>query len=243
MIDEPDAFVRADADRDYAVLKRLRGLSESGLAYFSFAGYWTLFERSALDFHSPLKNFGELIQVEELEWEACLALVQRPLGWLGLSLESDALAERLVRECGQRANLIAMACHQLVARVRPDQREIGAADLEAVLAGERLRDELLGNWRALVADETEQRLDRMAVYASVDWDDFGYGELAARLADAGLAVNPERLERSLRRLRLAFVLGLQDGRYCYRVPLQQRLIRQDDPGIRLRQEVANQRLS
>jgi len=238
LIDESDAFVRADADRDYAVLKRLRGLSESGLAYFSFAGYWTLFERSALDFHSPLKNFGELIQVEELEWEACLALVQRPLGWLGLSLASNALAERLVRDCGQRANLIAMACHQLVARVRPEQREIGAADLEAVLAGERLRDELLGNWRALVADETEQRLDRMVVYASVDWDGFGYGELAARLAEAGLAVDPERLERSLRRLRLAFVLGLQDGRYCYRVPLQQRLIRQDDPGIRLGQEIA-----
>jgi hypothetical protein len=237
LIDESDAFVRADADRDYAVLKRLRGLSESGLAYFSFAGYWTLFERSALDFHSPLKNFGELIQVEELEWEACLALVQR---WLGLSLASNALAERLVRDCGQRANLIAMACHQLVARVRPDQREIGAADLEAVLAGERIRDELLGNWHKLVADETEQRLDRMAVYASVDWNDFGYGELAARLSDAGLTVDPERLERSLRRLRLAFVLGLADGRYCYRVPLQQRLIRQDDPGIRLRQEVANQ---
>ncbi len=35
-------------------------------------------------------------------------------------------------------------------------------------------------------------------------------------------------------------LGLQDGRYCYRVPLQQRLIRQDAPGIRLRQEVAIQ---
>ena len=240
LIDESDAFVRADADQDYAVLKRLRGLSESGLAYFSFAGYWTLFERSVLDFHSPLKNFGELIQVEELEWDACLELVRQPLGWLGLQLASAALAERLVRDCGQRANLIAMACHQLVARVQPDQREIGVADLEAVLASERLRDELLGNWHALIADETEQRLDRMAVYASVDWDAFGYGELAARLAEAGLAVDPERLERSLRRLRLAFVLGLQDGRYRYRVPLQQRLIRQDAPGIRLRQEVAIQ---
>jgi len=36
----------------------------------------------------------------------------------------------------------------------------------------------------------------------------------------------------------AFVLGLTDGRYCYRVPLQQRLIRQDAPGIRLRQALA-----
>ncbi len=238
LIDEADAFIAADVARDYAVLKRLRALSEAGLAHFSFAGYWTLFERTALDFHAPLKNFGELISVEALEWDACLALVHRPLGWLGLTLASDALAERLVRDCGQRANLIAMTCHQLIGRLAPSQRQIGPDNLDAAFACDPIRDELLGNWRALVADEATQRLDRMLVYATVALDGFSYAELAERLLDAGAPVDPEQLERSLRRLRFAFVLGLKDGRYCYRVPLQQRMIRRDDPEIRLRQEVA-----
>jgi WD40 repeat protein len=243
LIDEADAFIAADAARDYAVLKRLRALSEARLAFFSFAGYWTLFERTALDFHSPLKNFGELISVEELEWDACLALVREPLGWLGLSLASEALAERLVRACGQRANLIAMACHGLIAGVRPEQRRIEAADLDAALAGDAIRDELLGNWRELIADPRQQRLDRAVVYATVELDDFSYEALTERLQDAGLSPDPELLERSLRRLRFAFVLGLKANRYRYRVPLQQELIRQDAPAIRLRQEIAQREIA
>jgi hypothetical protein len=45
-----------------------------------------------------------------------------------------------------------------------------------------------------------------------------------RLTAVGAAIDPERLECSLRRLRFAFVLGLKDGRSGYRVPLRQRLI-------------------
>jgi WD40 repeat protein len=236
LIDEADAFVHHDQQQGYETLQRLRALSEECHAHFILAGFWELYQQAALDYQSPLKNFGEVLTVGALEWKACQALAMEPMARLNIRWDSEALVTRLIEQTGQRANLISLACQEVLEVLRREDRVIRAEHLEQALAG-RVRDELMQGWGELSRDPAESRRDRIVVYATAPLRRFSLADLMVTLERYGYRPEPEDLRRSLARLELAFVLKREGSQYFYRVPLQCGLILADDTELLLRSEL------
>ena len=76
------------------------------------------------------------------------------------------------------------------------------------------------------------------VYATVQKDRFDLAELVEILNQHGLKPDGPKMDHSLARLELGFVLGRDDGgNYFYRVPLFREMIMQEDPAVRLKFEL------
>ncbi len=226
LIDETDLFLRDDARQGYAQLAQLRSLSEEGVCHFILAGFWDLYEAIALDFASPIRNFGEVIRLGGLEVEACRELATEPLRRLGVRFATDELVDRLVTACGQRANLVAMACQHALEGLERGERVISAEAIERALRCDAIADALAG-WSRLTPEPRDCALDRAIVYrvaqcgrqagaglALADWMD----ELDA----AAARVPAESVRRAFARLQLAFVLQRDESseQWRFAVPLQ-----------------------
>ena len=99
-------------------------VSEEGHCNFILAGFWELYEQAVMDYRSPLKNFAESIPLGALEADACRALAIKPMQTMRLEYAEAALVEQLLDATGQRANLMAIACHEILTQLRPDERVI-----------------------------------------------------------------------------------------------------------------------
>ncbi len=224
------------------MLARMRSLSETSRCHFVLAGFWELFQAVELDYQSPVNNFGEPLYVDALEAEACRELATLPMATMNLKWESDALVETLVTAVGRRANLISIVCNEILKDLGPEDRTIRAAILDRALASDAVEG-ALSDWKYLTGgvDLEGERLDRILVYATIRRPPFTLGEVVEIVRDLGEEVPPDRVERSLKRLVLAFVLGREVGRFEYRVPLFQRMVQEQDPEILLKAELASVR--
>nr|VFK28310.1 MAG: AAA domain-containing protein [Candidatus Kentron sp. MB]VFK74200.1 MAG: AAA domain-containing protein [Candidatus Kentron sp. MB] len=250
LIDEADKFVEAEASRDYGTLRRLRSLSEEGRAHFVLAGFWQLYRHVALDYQSPLRNFGEVLSVGALEPDACRALATEPMARMGLDYEAAALAH-LLTMTGQRANLIVVACNEILKTLgsltqEARHRRIVHEDVNKALTSQAIRSALDGWEEATGIDPTETRLGRMVVYATVEQGDFQLEALVERLSMAAEEVARKTgivehiavrdLKTTLERLSLAYIIGEEEGVYRYRAPLFRERIRMQAPGLLLADE-------
>jgi tetratricopeptide (TPR) repeat protein len=226
LVDEVDRFIRAERGRDYATLRRFRALSEEGRCHFILAGFWDLYAAAALDYQSPLKNFGETLLLGELEEDACRALASQPMVTMNLRYRSPELVERLVNATGQRANLISSACNEILKNLDLSTRVIETEALEGALDSEAIQADLEGWQIRDDSDPTGNQLDRIIVYTTVEDGEFSQTELLRRLADCGHPASPPQVERALERLQLADVVRREKERYRYGVPLfRERLLR------------------
>ncbi|WP_369942219.1 hypothetical protein [Xanthomonas medicagonis] len=228
LVDETDLFLREEAASGYLQLSALRALSEEGRCHFMLAGFWDLYEAALLDYASPIRNFGEVIQLAGLERDACVALATEPLARLGLHYHDAGLPERLATACGHRANLVAIACQQMLEHLPRAQRLIDDAAVQAAMRSDAMFDALAG-WARLSPDPVACRIDRILVYRVAQAQHAGSAAQADAtveriLADcdtAGVAMDAEALRRALARLQLAHVLcRAEDGaHYRFAVPL------------------------
>jgi len=237
LIDEADHFIKHEKGSGYLILNALRRMSEEGHAYFILAGFWELYEHAALDYQSPLKNFGETIRIGALEPEACRQLATLPMGNMRLKYADPGLVETMLELTGRRANLMAIACAEILARLKPDQRVINADDVAASLDGHHIYDRLK-SWDIMTDDKHNGRLDRIVVYATIEAEQFNLNELLGILVQNGLRPDLKEIDNSLARLELGFVLGRnEDGTWFYRTPLLSKMIIRDQPATRLKPEI------
>ncbi len=166
LLDEVDAFISRQCELGYSALHRMRALSEEGRCYFILAGYWTLYETVALDSRSPLRNFGEVLEVGPLEADACRTLATKPMQGLNIRYESEVLVEHLIQVTGQRANLIATACNDLLQRIDPTTRVISGEQLAETLDSNAIQERLAG-WEGTTDEDRGRQLDRIIVYATL----------------------------------------------------------------------------
>lgn len=218
LIDESDLFLREEARTGYSQLASLRALSEEGHCHFMLAGFWDLYQATTLDFASPIRNFGEVINLGALEPDACYALATEPLQRLGIRYENPAVVHQFVRACGHRANLVAIICQHGLQHLERGERLLTAAHMQAAMESEALQDALAG-WARLSPDPRACTLDRVIVY------------LLARTPSAALqipalltqlrpyAIEAEMLRASLLRLQLAYVLRRDGESFVFAVPL------------------------
>jgi transcriptional regulator with XRE-family HTH domain len=227
LIDEADLFIREEINNGYPILNEFRGLAEEGRCFFIFAGFWDLYEAVSLDNQSPLKNFGESITIGALEAEACRELVIKPMATLGIRYASDELVEQIVEKTGQRANLIAIACNEMLKQLDRQQRVLTQEDVTRALQSKTVQDALAG-WRRLSEDEQAAGLDRFIVCATVKTGEFSLYDIMQVLDEHHYAYTAEQLNQSLARLELALIIQRDKDRYRYCVPLfRQMLVEQD----------------
>ncbi|KAF1722334.1 hypothetical protein [Pseudoxanthomonas wuyuanensis] len=229
LIDETDLFLRAEAAGGYAQLSALRSLSEEGRCHFMLAGFWDLYEAATLDYASPIRNFGEAINLGGLERDACIALAVEPLAQLGIHFNDPALPGLLAEACGHRANLVAIACQQMLEQLERGQRLLDGLQLDRAMRSDAMLDALAG-WARLSPDPNACLVDRIIVYRIAQTSRHRPGPgtkaqpmtLAGTLADfagAGIGVDAETVRRSFARLQLAYVLRREGEGYDFAVPL------------------------
>lgn len=235
LLDECDLFLRDDARSGYRQLSELRAQSEEGRCRFILAGFWDLYEAVALDFASPIRNFGDVIRLGPLDQEACLALATMPMRRLGIAYEHAELPELIATQSGGRANLVAIICQYLLENLSRQERAISKATVLRAMKSDAIQDALTG-WNKLSPSSDENRLDRAFVYrvalaghgteAQISLSDW-----IAELQGAGVRVEVEQIRRSALRLQVAYVLHrpgeAQVGQlnpeahhFCLAVPLQ-----------------------
>jgi len=224
LIDEADRFIREEMARGYPLLNQFRSLSETGGCYFIFAGFWDLYQAAVLDYHSPIVNFGEHIIIAALETEACRQLATQPMALLGIHYHSDTLVEHILTVTGQRANLIAIVCQELLTHLAPHQSILTQADVTQALARPAVAEALAG-WSQLTPDKQAACLDRIIVYATVEQDKFDLNKLIQLFEQYNYHYTPEQLQQALMRLELAFIIKRTHGHYHYCVPAFQELLK------------------
>jgi hypothetical protein len=110
-----------------------------------------------------------------------------------------------VKATGQRANLISIACNEILKNLNLTDRIIEGKDVERALDSDAIRSALAG-WGTLAADdEAGNWLDRIIVYATIEKGAFTPAELLPQLKALGCTAPPEQVQRSLERLALAYV--------------------------------------
>jgi len=215
LIDEVDEFIEPEIKRDYETLKTLKNLAEEGKATFVFAGYWTLYQYVVADYQSPLYNFGELIVLEGLEKEACRELMIEPMQRIGLRHEEVNYLDEVIEVCGQRANLIATVCDEVLKE--HEGKIIQKTELKKAMQSSSVRDKLLG-WDNMDA------LDKIIIYLTIEKSAFEFDEVLSLLEEEGIEVEASVVKKSLDRLVIAYILKRDEEVFSYRVPLMKESI-------------------
>ncbi len=237
LLDEVDGFIRTEAQRQYRTLHTFRNLSAEGHCYFILAGFWDLYQ-AVLDYHSPIKNFGEPLRLGTLEPDACYQLATRPMTALNLRYaDAEKMVHTLIEQTGHRANLIAIVCQEILNGLQ-QRRLIEEADLQTALNSKHL-DDALGHWGTSLSDDrqADNRLDRILVYATLPQGQFNMTELWQLLTQLQVDSPPEAVKESLARLELAYVLKREGDWYRYCVPLFVEMIKKQGPREMLEREL------
>jgi len=237
LIDEADEFIRSEKANNYPVLSFFRGLSELGNCHFIFAGFWNLHDASDIDYQSPIKNFGRTIHIGKLETKACRQLATKPMAMLGIRYESEKLVAQILTETGQRANLIATVCDEILNKLAIKQRVLTQKEVNNALHSKAIAEALSG-WGELTGDEQATRLDRIIIYATIKKGEFTKTALLNFLNKYRYSYTTTQLEKSLKRLEIAFIIQRDNkNRYNYCVPLFRKMLLKEDLIALLKQEL------
>jgi len=236
MVDEADLFMRFERDHDYPTLQEIRSISDEGLGYFIFAGFWDLYESALYDYQSPIRNFGETIRIGALDYNACREMVVRPISLLGLSFVSEELVDEIIRGTGRRANLIAIACQQCIEAMQPDDHQISRDIVQRALNAEAIAEALSG-WGRLTANARASRIDRVIIYKGITGGAVDLGTILRLFDSTEFTVEADDVQQALMRLQLAFILRKSDVGYSFAVPLFRRQLTGEDIELLLNQEL------
>ena len=218
LIDEADDFIQYERKNKYKVLKALRTLSEGGNCAFILAGFWYLYDYSVLDYQSPLANFGEILELGCLESKACQQLATEPMATMGIKFAGQDLIELILKQTGQRPNLIAICCHEILKNWDNRERIISLENVKQALNSDAIKRDLR-RWKNLTSIEAETNIDRAIVYTMIKHEKFNFTELVTCLKHQDFDFKVADLERSLARLTLAFIIRLEEPDYFWQVPL------------------------
>ena len=214
LIDEADFL--SENEHCMKISSTFRKLSQENHAMFIFAGFWKLYQSVTMDYHSPLKNFAELIHLGQLEDEACEELMLKPMQRLNISYENQDIVKDVIRRCGNRANLIAMVCDNILKELKVTV--ITKKDVEQAFMKENIYTSING-WQGLSSDKKENRINRLIVYLTFKLTDFSLSDVLGYVKEKEIELSIEEIEVSLKQLNLSYVLKKENNLYGYQVPM------------------------
>ena len=111
-----------------------------------------------------------------------------------------------------------------------------AEQLEIALQDDDINSMLLG-WGNLSANPKANQLDRLIVYLTIEKSLFRLGDVVEALKAQGLTIELERINESLERLVLGYVVRKRKGNFEYEIPLLRERILEDDLAFLIEGEV------
>ncbi|MEN9849713.1 MAG: hypothetical protein RL368_2453 [Pseudomonadota bacterium] len=240
LIDEVDSFIKADRERNYLICRHLLSISQTETCHFILTGFWELYQSIFYEPLSPLKNFGDFIQLAELEEDACRKLTTVPMSWLNIKYQPHNIHDKIIKMVGQRANLVAMVCHAILKKMPDQEMLILEEHIEKAFLYPDVIDSLgLGSFSSFVDNEDDARLDRIVIYLCfLKQNEIKYEVLKKFLDDTNYPYHSTQLQKSLMRLALTYVLKRDDLSFTYSfcVPLFPKLLERYEIPTRLREE-------
>jgi predicted AAA+ superfamily ATPase len=244
LIDEVDDFIEYDKNKNYEFLKSLREMSEEGYITFILAGFWQLYQ-SKFDHQSPLLNFGDFIEIGELESDACHNLIKKPMSVMNIVFEEDSLINNIVGKMGQKAQLISLVCQELLEdksmqKISIDGIEnalITKKDVERVFQNsKKIRTELV-QWVKLEDDKKGELLRKLIMYSMLKNDIFNLEDVQELLKKHDIYIDLMDVEYHLELLVLSFFFRKETYSYSFRIPLQRELLLEDNIEMQIRETV------
>ena len=136
---------------------------------------------------------------------------------LNFRYSSDALVERIIKETGQRPNLIAIICDYIIKKMDITSRIIDEPFVEEALDSSALQSAVAMSFSG--EDSRANHMDKIVVYSTVHRENFTMVDIINMLKSHSLSYTTEEVKESLKRLELSFIIGRQKDTYFYRVPL------------------------
>ena len=238
LIDETDDFIMEDETKKYNILKILREMSEEKYAFFILAGFWQLY-KSKWEQQSPLLNFGDSIEIGELEFDACRELIRKPMQIMHIEFKDERLIENIIYKLGQKAQLISLMCNILVeiaSNNNSDRYYITENDILRAFEDKRLKEEL-GKWIKLEENEEIKLLIKIIVYSMLQNDTFDLSDIQTFLQKQNIYINYKKIEDALQILELGFILKEENRIYSFRIPKQKELWLSDNIKLKLDNDI------
>lgn len=230
LIDEVDTFICHDRLKDYPVIRRFLNLSQTHNCFFMLSGFWELYTSSFLESLSPLKNFGEFIQIAGLEERATYELITEPMKLLGVYFEDSELPFEISKLVGRRANLVTSMCHEILQLLPAEIKSVSKEYIDRAANSSIIYSKITMSWGRLVENDEDALLDRMIIYmcalSKERLNDRDIRRALAKYKDYSYTF--PQFERALKRLELAYIIkrNLDDNRYDFCVPLFLRQLRE-----------------
>jgi hypothetical protein len=219
LIDEVDGLLARERLLGYPVLTAMRRLQQQEICSFMIAGYWELY-RLGNDYHSPLYNMAEVIELGPLKADEARDLIVSPMERMGLTFERRTVVQEIVDATAGHPHLIQFICNQLLERMTATHPPVFTlADWHAVQDSDELKRYVTRNFKSNAGP-----LDELIVYATVAALRFTHPQLEHALKSLGLEVPLRAREESLRKLKLVGILREIEGRFEYSLPLFRRML-------------------
>jgi len=211
LMDEVDHLLNYDRQRDYALFRVLRSLSQEGFVHFVFCGERSLYD-AIHDSTSPLFNFCDLLILGYLQSYEVERMVIDPMTEMGLVFEGpEEVVNSIVELTAGHPNLVQDVCQRLILRVnRLHQRTIAVHDVEAVRRDSSFQEYFLETvWGA---SSPRQRLITVLM---LDQPTFTEAMVMEALVARGLVLSRELVARDLDTLCLRSILSKVEGAYQF----------------------------
>ncbi|MFM7199526.1 MAG: AAA family ATPase [Myxococcota bacterium] len=223
LIDEVDGLLSRERQQGYPVLTAMRRLQQQDVCWFVLAGYWELM-RLGNDYHSPLYNMSEVIELGPLKPEDALELVISPMTRMGLHFENEQLAQDIVHVTHGHPHLIQFICNQLLERMTANRRPVFTQqDWQAVRTSDVLKSYVTRNFKSNAG-----LLDELIVYSTLAAQRFTHEQLEHALLSYEVDLPLRTREESVRKLKLVGILKEEQGRFTYALPLFREVLYTDD---------------
>ncbi len=233
LIDEGDALVKTDAERDFPLLNALRALQAQDLCAVVMAGYLYLY-RQALSQGSPLYNFARVLLLGPLEQSEAVELSTKPMSLLSVRYADPELPLRIARDTGGYPSFVQLICDQMLSELKDDDLVLRESHLRAAEDSQRVYDQLV-----TMLKMNTRRLTQILVYALLEQERFTAAE-AHKVLQKTLerSVPFSVLEQALTELRVFSLLiastqtekeGAAVTTYGWGIPLLRAILRASEP--------------
>lgn len=121
------------------------------------------------------------------------------------------MIEKIIYLTGQRANLIAITCNEMLKTLDVTTRIFDETEVVNALNSKEIQGALLG-WENLTRNELDNHLDRLIIYMTVQEGEFTLSSLL-KLLESYDHYSLEQIKRSLDRLSLSFIIKQEYKHY------------------------------
>lgn len=223
LIDEVDGLLARERQQGYPVLTAMRRLQQQDTCWFILAGYWELV-RLGNDYHSPLYNMSEVIELGALKSDEARDLILKPLHKMALGFDNHLIVDEMVAMTAGQPHLIQFICNQLLERMNARRQPLfSRSDWEAVVESDELKTYVTRNFKSNAG-----LLEEVVVYATLQYERFSHAMLETALETLGLKITLRAREESLRKLKLVGILKEVEGEFQFALPIFRRVMLKED---------------